>query len=104
MFDFNEWIKDYNNIEWSSGQYRVLKAIECKDGFTISVQAGANSYSKPRSTIYTGYTMVECGFPNATPEYIMDYANDSSNPTNTYYGFVPVDLVNKLINLHGGVK
>lgn len=54
--------------------------------------------------MYTGYTMVECGFPNATPEYIMDYANDSSNPTNTYYVFVPVDLVNQLINFHGGVK
>ena len=25
-------------------------------------------------------------------------------PTETVYGYVPVDLVNKLIDLHGGVK
>ena len=39
--------------------------------------------------------LVECGFPNAVPEFILEYADDIENPTDTVYAYVPVELVNK---------
>ena len=36
-------------------------------------------------------------------EYIMGYAENEDDPTETVYGYVPVVLVEKLINLHNGV-
>jgi hypothetical protein len=34
----------------------------------------------------------------------MEYAEDPDNPTNTVYGFVPIELVEQLIENHGGIK
>lgn len=105
MFDFNEYVSDLNNVTEISNNsgFRLLKEIECKDGFKISVQASKNHYCQPRETLRTGYDLVECGFPNATPEFILEYAEDIDNPTDTVYGYVPVELVNNLINYHGGL-
>lgn len=51
------------------------------------------------------YTSVEVGFPSARPEPWGEwerYAEDSTDPTGTVYGFVPVALVRDLIASHGG--
>lgn len=77
-------------------------AIVCKDGFRVSVQARCTSYCIPRDNIGP-YTHVELGFPSEAPiPEIMYYAEDPSNPTKTVYAYVPVDLVQKLIDAHGG--
>jgi hypothetical protein len=34
---------------------------------------------------------------------LMEYAEDPVDPTGTVYGWVPVELVNKLIDKHGGI-
>lgn len=80
-----------------------VKQIKCTDDFTISVQGSKYNYCNPSEDLADHYYKVECGFPNATPEYIMDYADDKHNPTETVYGYVPVELVEKLIDLHNGV-
>ena len=67
MFDFNKYVSEFSNL---------LKEIECKDGFKISVQASKDHYCQPRETLRTGYDLVECGFPNAVPEFILEYADD----------------------------
>ena len=105
MFDFNKYVSEFSNTveRRSVSGFRLLKEIECKDGFKISVQASKNHYCQPRETLRTGYDLVECGFPNAVPEFILEYADDIENPTDTVYAYVPVELVNKLINHHGGV-
>ena len=97
MFNLNEYMRD-NRLE--NGNVRRIK---CTDGFTISVQGSNGSYCDPREDLADHYYEVECGFPNATPEYIMDYAENEDDPTETVYGYVPVELVEKLIDLHGGV-
>jgi hypothetical protein len=77
-------------------------AILCKDGFKFSVQASSFHYCSPRNNIGP-YSHVEVGYPSQTPiPEIMEYAEDASKPTQTVYGYVPVELVQKLIDAHGG--
>ena len=57
---------------------------------------------------FTPYESVELGFPSEADDLINEYAeigfNDTPNYTNTVYGYVPVDIVEKLIEKHGGFK
>ena len=101
MFDFNEWIKDPKNTMSGNFHQRFLRQVVCKDGFAISVQVSEGYYCQPRE-VASFYDLVECCYPTATPEFILEYADDVDNPTKTIYGYVPVKLVNKLINYHGG--
>ena len=43
---------------------KMNKKVICKDGFTMSVQAGETQYCHPRETGAPRYTEVEIGFPN----------------------------------------
>ena len=46
--------------------------------------------------------MVECGFPTSTPGWeLMEYAETPEDPTNTVYGYVPVDVVRRELESHG---
>lgn len=78
--------------------------VQCSDGFSISVQANQYTYCLPRDDDGP-YTEVECGFPSAHPgEEMMEYAETPSDPTGTVYAYVPVDVVKRLIEAHGGEK
>ena len=46
---------------------------------------------------------VELGFPNEPDDAILEYAEDPGMPTDTVYGFVPIDLAEELIQKHGGI-
>lgn len=96
MFDTNEFLKT------AAVKYNNVKAmVECKDGFKVSVQASAFHYSKPREDGAEYYSHVELGYPSMVPpDYILDFADDALNPCYTVYQFVPVELVNKMIDLH----
>lgn len=100
MFNLNDYFK---NNRGSDNTTWLVKRIECKDGFSISVQASEYAYCYPRMTNQKEYYEVECGFPSSEPEFIMDYAEDPKNPTETVYGYVPVKLVEQLIDLHNNV-
>lgn len=75
--------------------------IGCRDGFSLSVQASSSTYCSPRRNQGPWFE-VEVGFPSATPELIMQYCEDKSRPTDTVYGYVPIELVEQLIAMHGG--
>ena len=49
------------------------------------------------------YTTVLRGYPSVIEEELLDYAEDRLRPTKTVYGYVPVGLVEKIINKHGGI-
>ena len=61
-----------------------------------------------RTSNYVPYEAVELGYPSEPDDLINEYAeigfNDAPNYTNTVYGYVPVDIVEKLIEKHGGFK
>jgi hypothetical protein len=92
------------NDERVTGDYSfpLAKRIECADGFSISVQASHGAYCSPRRNIGPWY-QVECGYPSDVPAEIMSYAEQPENPTETVYGYVPIELVEELIAAHGGI-
>lgn len=96
-FDLNEYIKTHRMNEY------MTRAITCKNGFTISVQASKHHYSRPKDS-NGPWTHVECGFPSERVEELMEWADDAQTPTETVYGYVPVEVVEKVILAHGGVK
>jgi len=84
------------------GTFPCSRRIVCADGFSISVQANEYAYSHPRDNLGP-YCAVECGFPSSVPELIMGYCEDAEKPTDTVYGYVPIELVEELLQLHGGI-
>ena len=75
----------------------------CNDGFSISVQASKFHYCRPMLDGAQDYEEVELGYPSNEDELINDYAEDD-NYTRTVYGYVPIEVVEKLIEKHGGIK
>jgi len=78
------------------------KTVVCEDGFTMSVQAGSHVYCAPRVDNATYYE-VEVGYPSEMEPLLIDYAENPEKPTNTVYGYVPVNTVYLVITKHGGM-
>jgi hypothetical protein len=104
-----------HNPGWRRGAFPRRR---CADGFEISVQVGYGMYCSPReswSNPHIGlddpappvprYSLVECGYPNAIPEpwpVWREYAECADDPLETVYGYVPVEIVQALLDSHGG--
>jgi hypothetical protein len=102
--DLNAFFKEHQKFEVYNG-WKIRKTnprITCADGFNLSVQARHTAYCEPRDD-RGPWVRVEVGFPSAEPEFIMDHCEDPENPTGTVYGYVPIELVEKLIDYHGGM-
>lgn len=80
----------------------VPKVI-CADGFEMSVQASEGHYCSPRDNIGP-YTSVEIGYPSERVEEFMHYidGDENADPTQTVYGWVPLETVVQIIESHGG--
>jgi hypothetical protein len=77
-------------------------ALQCADGFTVSIQASSDHYCYPRND--TGpYETYEVGFPSSYEESLMPYAEDACNPTGTVYSGVPASVVVSILDKHAGV-
>jgi len=87
------------------GYVRRAMAI-CEDGFTLSIQASEVHYCTPRITMANGnvYTEVEVGFPSDEEPDLMEYAEEPDKPTETVYGYVPIDILDSVLLKHGGIK
>ena len=94
----SEWIKKHRINDWLS------ERLVCKDGFEMSVQASNVHYCSPRIDNADYYSEVEVGYPTVSEEELLYYAEDRTRPTETVYGYVPVELVDKIISKHGGVN
>ena len=91
--------KTYKNDK----SFYARKAVLCKDGFVISIQGGTDGhYCLPRMHCNI-YDNVELGFPSKRENLIMEYIEDNENPTETVYGYVPIEIVEKVIKKHGGI-
>lgn len=106
MNTIQKYLKDTYKLRGYGYTYvETRPRIKCEDGFNISVQASKNMYCEPRADLSDGmYTRVELGYPSEDDELISAYAEDPERPTETIYGYVPVELVEQLINKHGGIK
>lgn len=84
--------------------YQLIRPrLICKDGFSMSVQASQYHYCTPRVDGVVEYEEVEIGPLNEKEELLIPYAE---NPDETYtvYPYVPIDIVNQVIEKHGGIK
>lgn len=91
-------------LEYISVMY---KHIECKDWYKISVQANYGAYCNPRITFFRKHTFIynemELWFPNREDELINEYA-ESNDYTQTVYPYVPVEIIEKLLEKHWWIK
>ena len=77
--------------------------IFCKDGFEMSVQAGDGLYCEPRVNLESGeYATCEVGYPSQKEELLMPYIEDPTEPTKAVYPYVPVEVIEQVIEKHGG--
>ena len=68
------------------------------------MQANEYAYCSPRDN-YGPYYQVELGYPSDAPnDETMQHCDDPENPTDTIYPYVPVEVVDRLIAEHGGIK
>jgi hypothetical protein len=75
----------------------IALPIVCRDGFQVSVQASSLHYCIPRNNVGP-YVELELGFPNGPmPDYMATYSDGD-----TVWGYVPIDLVRRLIAEHDG--
>lgn len=85
------------------------KRIECLDGFSMSVQASRTHYCLPRQDDAKSYTEVEVGYPSEEEEYLTPFAElGATNSLGTklteqVYPCVPVEIIDRVIEKHGGV-
>lgn len=83
--------------------YCFRPRLVCADGFNMSVQGSQGHYCSPRET-QDSYLEMEIGFPSEPDELIVSYAENDTDLTQTVYGYVPVELIQKVIDKHGGVS
>ena len=76
--------------------------VVCADGFKMSVQASTLHYCTPRYN-RGPYSAVEVGFPSKAEPLLIKWAEDRDDLTNTVYGWVPADVVKRVIAKHGGM-
>ena len=77
--------------------------VVCADGFEMSVQANEGAYCSPRINDADRYESCEIGYPSHIEELILEFAEDPDRPTDTVYGWVPVDRISLVIAKHGGM-
>ena len=79
-------------------------SIKCADGFSMSVQGSRRHYCKPR-TDSGPYIELEIGFPTEEEPLLSPYqhAPDMYHPTEAPYYSVPIEVINKVIEKHGGI-
>ncbi len=76
--------------------------LKCRDGFAMSVQAGEDRYSTPRED-YGPYSEVEVG-GLSEPEELLEPYKEPGMPTGyALYGYVPIKVVDRVIEKHGGL-
>lgn len=84
-------------------QFQRIPRLVCNDGFSMSVQVGEHLYCNPRDN-NGPWIDAEVGYPSEEEILIENYAEDESNLIGTVYGYVPIDIIEKVIYKHGGIS
>lgn len=97
----NMWLLQTQPIVMDMGKsytYQQPRSrIQCKDGFEMSIQAGARVYCEPQINGAKWYDSVEIGYPNMKEELLPE------QEVQDVWGYVPVELVDKIILKHGDI-
>lgn len=95
----NKWVAQHPMQYHRGFGFRLaVPRIECKDGFSVSVQASPTTYCTPRDG--TGpYTAFEVGFPSEPPP---DSWNEYCDTPGDVWGYVPAYMIEELLISHEG--
>ena len=100
--NINEYLELTRKEIYDGEMLSIRDRVVCDDGFFVSVQASKTHYCRPR--INSGpYSRVELGFPSEEVLEWMEYAETSEEPTQSVYGWVPVEIVDEILEQHGGI-
>ena len=103
MFAINDYIRNFRNFDEEDPYF--TPRITCKDGFSISVQASHFHYCSPGEDTCFLYTSVEAGYPAEVEPLLIEYAEGGADDlTKDVYPYVPVEVIEEVINKHGGIK
>lgn len=105
------------NQECLGGSFLVRPFVICNDGFSISIQASSAHYCRPKKLLPTGlYESVEVMYlvsEVANYKYMDDYKllheygsweGSTIDGIGEVFGYVPIELVQNIIDLHGGIN
>ena len=84
----------------------LLPRIYCKDGFNISIQVNKGNYCSSENGIRmfgTDWKSVEWGFPSQNIDGEKYNAENEYDTMNTVGGYVDINIMEELINEHGGI-
>ena len=95
----------YNSTHFS------LPRIHCKDGFTISIQVNKGNYCASENGVHTfgtDWKLVEWGFPSEQIDAEKYHAEENFyeeeiDTTQTVGGYVEIELMDTLLQEHGGI-
>ena len=80
----------------------IFPRMVCRDGLRLSVQGHVGAYSRPRDDFADCYTAVEImGPPNADDLFVPYFSTEVDDEV--IWAWVPVDVVAKVIEKHGGL-
>lgn len=113
---FRDWldkqtVKRSNRLKGSSGvknelgsfiKNQLFEELNLNDGMSLSVQASSNHMCCPRETIRNNYKYEEVEV-YSHGVYINELVNYASE-TRFTYGYVPVEIMEELVEKHGGIK
>ena len=99
------WRKNITFPKTRGFTFAYCPGVVCKDGFTMSVQASGVHHCSPKRILKNGkYSSFEIGFPSAKESLIMGWIDDdNADPTQTVYGYVPTEVIDAVIEKHGGL-
>ena len=96
MSQVKEFLK--NTFEITEIDAPIRSRVQCKDGFSLSIQASRFHYCVPRRTLANGcYTHVGAGFVSEYEELLEEYREG------TIYPYVPIEVMDKVLDKHGGL-
>lgn len=103
-FSLNAWLQDPRSRK--AGSNRFHKFLECADGFIMSVQASTIHMCSPKK--FDGeHDLVEVACPRCELLNAYDigsFGKDRQHRQWRAYGNVPVETVEDLVRMHGGVR
>lgn len=98
-----DFLKNEDNIIERDGLLIMRKRIQCRDGFSMSVQASVIHHCVPAKNLKDGkYEKVEVG-SIFTKEHLLDPYTENKKDDYPIYPFVPIKVVEKIIKKHGGI-
>lgn len=97
-------IERFLKMTYTDDVFLVRGSILCQDGFMMSIQASHVHYCEPRENLKSGcYAKVEIGYPSEIEDLLIPYAENEHNYLDSVYPYVPIAVVEAVIQKHGGM-